>query len=179
MYIDIKDIAAKVSIQDAADFLDLQIVATSKSPRAKCPCCDSDRAIALYPESNTFYCWSRRVGGDSVSLVAHVREIANKEAAEQLAEHMGLLKTQKAAERGYEPPGKAFDPLKYQQSLQTEHTLLDSHGITPGAAREWGIGVSPKGTHAGKVVVPLYKAGKIDCYVAVEGIALPKHLRAK
>lgn len=159
---DFKEIATRVPILRAASFLGFD----TKSFRAPCPACNrgGERALQFFEDTQRFKCWASGAWGDSISLVAHVKDVKLAQAAEMLATHF--------PERGAERP--VFDREKYSDSLDRDHELLESSGISPDAARRFDIGVSKKGVHQGRIVFPLYVNGKFFAYASASDIRLPK-----
>jgi len=83
--IDFAAIKAAVSLQKAAEFLGLELKPSAGAFRCACPQCEKggDRGLVITPGKG-FYCFGVKKGGDVISLVAHVRDIGQREAAEQL-----------------------------------------------------------------------------------------------
>jgi hypothetical protein len=73
-YIDFQKLKAEISIIRAAQLLNLELAPSGKQLRGRCPACQSndDHALAITPEKNAYYCHAGSVGGDCISLVAHV-----------------------------------------------------------------------------------------------------------
>ena len=63
--VDFKQLATEIDIADVADLLKLKVI----KGRAHCPVCDSERAIQLYPETNSFCCHSADISGDCISYM--------------------------------------------------------------------------------------------------------------
>lgn len=81
-----KEIAENNDIYEVAKYLGLTVT----KDRATCPACDSERALQLYAETNSFYCHSMEKGGDCISLVAHVKGYSGQyPAAKELADRSG------------------------------------------------------------------------------------------
>lgn len=168
--LDFKEIASKVGILDAARFCELSL----NGFRAACPYCNQggERALQFFTDSEKFKCWPSNVWGDSIQLVAHIRGVKQSEAAALLASRFNL------ADKKPEPQKenkKGFDVDKYREGLNYEHELLAQIGLPADTAKSLGVGVAPKGSHQGKLVVPLYTvSGEFYCYASVADLKLPK-----
>lgn len=168
-FVDFEVIKAAVTLEQAAEFLKLELKPSNKQLRGPCPRCDSesDRALVITP-GRGFYCFSDNKGGDVISLVAHIRDIPVKEAAQLLAEHFRVGKTEKSQPRKNED---GFKPLDY---LQSEHDAVSAVGFDTDFAKEHGIGYAPKGTMKSLVLIPFRdRTGKLLGYVGVTEARLP------
>jgi hypothetical protein len=179
-----REIAASIDIFDVAAYLKLAIVKN----RTTCPACESERAIEFYPETNTFFCHSAKVGADCISLLAHVRNQQGQyAAAKELSEHFhtagadGKVATHPEAVRA-EPTapkklltgaGKKshdFDPVAFAAKL-TYSEEVKALGISEEDAETFSIGF-----HRGKVYIPLrHDDGTIAGFIghSSEGLKLP------
>src|SRR4030088_359698 len=92
-YVDFAAIKQVVTIEMAAEYLGLTLKKSSAQLRGSCPACKTggDRTLALTPSKGLWYCFSGQVGGDCLQLVAHMRGMEVKEAAQELAQR--FLKT--------------------------------------------------------------------------------------
>ena len=165
--LDFQALKERLPITDAVRFLNLETREQGGTLRAACPRCNEggDRAIAINPTHNKYYCFAAKRGGDLISLVAHVHGISQRQAAEALQnEYFGK-------EPPKEPPKekkRGFDAQAYLASLQP----VD--GLAVDLCIKVGIGKALKGAHAGKVVVALRdQAGSIIVFASVTDLKLP------
>ena len=79
-----------VSIQQAAALVELKLTKNGDAFRSPCPACNSggERAIVITPAKAAYYCFAQKKGGDCISLVAHVKGIGQREAAEWILEQL-------------------------------------------------------------------------------------------
>lgn len=164
---DFKALRASLNIAEVANTI-LKLTPENGQYRAPCPGCGKggDRTIVITPAKGLFYCFNSKKGGDTIGLVAHVKNITMREAAESLV---------KKEEPKEEP--KVFDVDQYRASLKTEHELLT--GISKDVCEAVGIGVASKGVHAGRIAFPLFdKTGKFLAYASASDLKLPKHWKA-
>src|SRR6185436_12791762 len=88
MYFDFAAIKASISIEDGAQRLGLELKPEGQAFRCNCPACggSNTRDIILTPSKKAFFCFQAQKGGDVISLVAHIKGVSMKEAAQFLAE---------------------------------------------------------------------------------------------
>lgn len=160
--VDFAEVKATYSLEHVAQLLGLQLKKTGNGLRGQCPKCQGNpRALALNPERG-WYCWDAKTGGDVIALVAHIKGIKPKEAAEWL-HHSGST-----VPRENGPDTDGVPPL---QHLQSEHEAVAMLGIEPETAEALGIGYAPKGVMRGLVAVPIRRAdGKIAGYIGLDHI---------
>lgn len=185
-YIPFDELKQRASIEDAAVLLKLQLKPSGHSLRGKCPRCKGDdaRALAVTPGKG-FYCWTSHKGGDQIALVAHVLDVPLKDAAQVLAEHIGL-ETQNSSRNSTstrnivpEPESaagkegaKTLDPLSY---LEFDHPAVAEVGFEAVDAQKLGIGFAPKGIMRGTVAVPVrLPDGTLVGYLGITEARLPK-----
>lgn len=175
---DFKEVKARVSFADAIRRLELKLKQSGNEWRGACPICDgSERSLTISMEKG-FRCWTSNAKGSVIDLVAHIRDIPLKEAADWLTPQQP---TKPESERVQEPPQKPqtllFDRAKYQATLDRGHELLKD--VAPEVTLRADLGVSGKGTHRGLINVPLYDkdTGDFICYAGVPSIQLPKNIK--
>lgn len=85
-YINFAAVKEAVSIEAAAQLLNLDVKQSANQLRGACPACqsDDDRSLAITPNKAVFFCHSGKVGGDCISLVGHILGLSMKDAAEWL-----------------------------------------------------------------------------------------------
>jgi hypothetical protein len=156
---DFKEIAETTDIFAVAKYLKLAVVKN----RAYCPACDTDRAIELKPETNTFICFAgtprepehKNLAGDCINLVVHIRGYeSGYPAARELKEHFGTAEAARTApstspqaerrettrptskgKRGEAP----FDAIGFGKKL-TYTDEVKAAGFTQAVAERFGIG---------------------------------------
>jgi hypothetical protein len=178
------DIKNRVSFEQVATMLGLslkQVEATRKSDgakymqwRGKCPKCNGgDRSLAITPGEG-FTCFSTKLsdgkfpGGSVLDLVAHVKGVDLRQAAEMIASQCTVPRDSE--------PAKATVPdslSKVHGYLRWDHPDVQALGIDPATARKLGCGYKPTGCFSGSVVFPLYlhrdgKAGELVSYAALK-----------
>src|ERR1700737_200624 len=89
--IDFATLKQHVSIEQAMHMLGLHMKRSGPSFRGPCPTCRSggERALVVTPSKSAFYCFAAKQGGDQLALVAHVRGVKVRQAAEELVSHFG------------------------------------------------------------------------------------------
>lgn len=172
----------RITIEQAAQMLGLQLRQSSHQLRGPCPACDAggERALAITPSKGLFYCFNAGIGGDLITLVSHVREMPLKDAAEELAQHFGVGTTQpqKKAPSAPSPSRETEGELKPLEYLEVEHAAVEAVGFDPEAARALGIGYATKGIMRGTVAVPLrHPDGTLAGYIGITEAKLPKSFR--
>lgn len=184
-FVDFEELKARVSIEDAAAYLDLELKVSGASLRGPCPQCKAGgpRTLVITPAKKVFYCFSSHKGGDCISLVAHVLDIGVKDAAEKLMERYcspqgkgtipdGRKSTVPEESARGEGGDKTFQPLAY---LEPSHEAVAAIGFDPRVAEELGIGFSPKGIMRGYVAIPMRdERGVLRGYVGIQEAKLPK-----
>lgn len=172
-FVDFEALKDRVSFEDAAKKLNLQLKKASGSQfRCPCPACPKggERALVITPGKG-FYCWGVRKGGDQIALAAHVLGIGLKEAAAFLAgnqEHSAP--TVPESEKGQENV-RTLQPLSY---LEPEHEAVDAVGFHADDAKAIGIGYASKGMMRGTVAVPVrLPDGTLVGYIGITEATLP------
>jgi hypothetical protein len=90
MKVDFAKLKEQVPIQQAAELLGLDLVPDGQAFRCPCPQCQrgGDRAIVITPAKKAYYCFAEKKGGDCIALVAHVKGMGQRQAAEWLLEQL-------------------------------------------------------------------------------------------
>ena len=73
-YIDFADLKSRVSMERTIERLSLELRKNGNQLRGFCPACKTggDRALAITPSKQMFYCFAGQAGGDQIALVAHI-----------------------------------------------------------------------------------------------------------
>lgn len=168
-YIDFAELKKAVSIAQAVEMLGLEVKKSGEQLRGACPTCGTDdpRALAITPAKQVFYCHKGQEGGDLIRLVAHVRGLAQKDAAQAIAEYVGF----KASNRT-KPEEKKQSTVKPDARLAEIGKRLDAHaeeleplGIQPETYERFGAGYNKRGTLSGKLLIPVHdKGGELLAY---------------
>lgn len=175
-FIDYQKLKEKVSIEQAAEYLKLDLKQSANQLRGQCPACESDnpRALALTPAKQLFYCFAAEQGGDCIKLVAHIKGIRQQDAAQELAQHFRVIEPP-AQQRAQKEEGQGLAPLDY---LQHDHEAVVAVGFEPEVAKALGIGYAPRGIMKGHVAIPVRLAdGTLAGYVGVTECRLPSSFR--
>jgi hypothetical protein len=162
-FVDFAAIKARVKIEDVIPILGLTMKGNSQL-RGPCPVCEGDpRALAINTDKAGFVCHARGKGGDVIALTAHVRGTSQREAALFLQDHFGAGEAPRS--KPAEPAHNALQPLDY---LETDHPIVELLGLSVAACEALGAGFAPKGTMAGRFVVPLRdEAGTLLGYFGI------------
>lgn len=176
-FIDFTSVKEQINIAGAAERLGLQLKRSANQLRGFCLRCKSggDRALVITPDKGSFYCWAEKTGGDVIALVAHIKDIGMRDAAEYLVGRPQEANDNVPAAKPKETQ-KGIKPLDY---LDHEHESIKALGIDPLYAKEYGIGYASKGTMRGRVLLPVSNRTCIllgYCGVAADQKAQPRFL---
>lgn len=193
MFIPFDEVKERVSIEEAARFLQLPVKQHGTQLRSACPGCksDSERAIVITPAKSAFFCFSSRRGGDQIALVSHCLGIGMKEAAGKLWEQYGTGNStsqrkgtvpgpEERTEEGHVRGDQPFQPLDY---LQATHEAVQSLGLSPDTLEHFGAGYAPRGILRGHLAIPIHDLnGQLVGYVGrtvkePPGLVFPKNLK--
>ncbi len=165
-YLDFDAIKRDTTFAQAIALLGLTLKQTGQSMRGPCACGNGgDRALVI-TEGKGFYCFGAQKGGDVIALVAHVKDIPVKEAAELLVNKPERKSTSTAEPVTGTVPG--LKPL----DLEYDHPAVAALGFSPEDAEQLGIGYCGRGIMKGLVVAPIRLAdGYLAGYVGLEEIA--------
>lgn len=171
---DFAEIKERVSIEQAAQMLGLEITKSGAQLRAPCRACGNGgpRALALTPAKQLAYCFSAGVGGDVIFLVSHVEKCSLADAGNRLAEHFRIGQKPTPPPAREKAPEKAgLSPLDY---LQSDHEAVVAAGFDPEEAKALGIGFASKGLMRGTVAVPIRtEDGMLVGYIGLTEARLP------
>lgn len=176
--VDFSKIKENVRIEDCIPMLGLTMKQNGAQYRGPCPSCQKggDRALAITTKdrngNESFYCFGSggEAKGDVINLVAHIKGISPKDAAE-------LLGGRPAPKPSKMPQDerKGFAVLDY---LEPEHEAVDVLGFDVEIAKKIGLGYAPKGILKGKVAIPVrLPDGTLFGYVGVDDVTLPASFR--
>ena len=178
-FLDFAEIKASFPIEDVVQRLELNVNKSQKSWRGKCPTCESsgDRNLSISTDRNVFYCLTDCKGGDQLQLVAHVKGITVKEAAEWLQGPASPTKgnSKEKTAKGEAPSEGGFKPLDY---LVHDHEAVLALGISPEDAERIGCGYAPRGMMKGTIAWPIRStSGKLLGYIGAVDVKLPSQWR--
>jgi DNA primase len=139
-FVNFAELKTRVSIEQAAQMLGLNLVLHGNQYRGACPVCKTggDRALIVTPAKGLFYCFANKTGVDAIALTAHIRGTFTKEAAAELDRAFGTVQNNtgtvsksratapQAPEARKQP---AFDPEAYASRLDASHASLAPLGI--------------------------------------------------
>jgi DNA primase len=170
MFIDFAELKRNVSIEQAAQLLNLSLKPSNNQFRGRCPSCNEgdERTLAITPARGLFYCFAAKTGGDCLALVQHITGVGVQEAATFLSPAPLTREAHKSpspAQRKEKPKEKSapFDPVKFEASLAYTDEVA-ALGITEEQAEAFGIGCK-----RGKVYVPVrWPSGSIAGWQFVE-----------
>lgn len=165
--INFAEVKERFSFAAVIDKLGLKLVHYNDQWRGQCPeCRGGDRSLVI-TEAKGFTCFDSQKRGDQISLVSHIRQMSPKDAAEWI--------DAQAPKEPEKPTG--FNRDKYEAALKRDHELLKD--LDPDLIKRAGIGVSPKGSLAGLINVPIYdkETRTFLCFVGVLGLKLPKTIK--
>ena len=174
-YIDFATVKETVSIEQAVQKLGLKVSKSGSQLRAACPTCKSggDRALAITPAKNLFYCFAAQEGGDQIQLAAHIRGESAKDAAAWLAGTVPVQETvqNSTVSKNHTSDGPGFQPLDY---LDASHMAVEAVGFDKESAEVLGIGYANKGIMRGTVAVPIRLSdGTLAGYIGITEAKLP------
>jgi DNA primase len=172
-YVDFKAVKTAVSIERAAKLLSLETHKEAAALRAPCPACQNDdpRILTITPAKGLFFCRAADVGGDTISLAAHILSLSMRDAAEWLQdtlpqereEHRAPSPTRRAEQKeksatnsrsAPEKLPKEFDAAAFASKLAyTEE--VSALGITEEHAEQFGIGFCSAGSMRGFTCFPV------------------------
>jgi DNA primase len=168
-----EEIKAANAIGEVAERLGLNMNKSGASLRGKCPACESggDRNLVVTPEKSVFFCFTQGKGGDVLQLVAHVKGITVKEAAEWLQGPASPKPGNSKEKTTKAEPSEGFKALDY---LQHDHEAVVALGFEPGDADRIGLGFAPRGLMKGLVAVPIRLTdGRLVGYIGISEAKLP------
>lgn len=187
--VDYADIKAKVSIEQAAKLLTLELRQEKHQLRGKCPACgDNDpRKLVLTPSRNIFYCFTAKTGGSCLDLVCHITGLELREAGqflngspsptqrEEREQEPSAQKPSAARTEKSQPAPTHFDPEEYASKLSYSDEVK-ALGISEDDAQKLGIGYATKGLMRGRVCFTIRNSdGSVAGFAGYneEGLKLP------
>lgn len=153
--LDFSEIKSRVSLEQVATMLGLQMKRSGSQFRCECPLhAGGDRGFVVTPDKG-WYCFQTKQGGDCIAMYAHVRECNNYDAAQAISEHFRLTPTRspapevKANQRqvnpksALEPQPRDFDPDAFAAKLQYTPEV-EALGLSQADAERIGVGWHPQ-----------------------------------
>jgi len=187
-FIDFAAIREAISIEKAAEFVGLPATAKDQI-RCACPACETtdDRALVVTKSAGKYYCFAEKRGGDAIGLVAHIKGIGQREAAQLIqrellrnsavpdnptVRHSTSTSRRRPVQEHKQPPAAiGLTPLEY---LEHDHEAVEALGLSAEDAEALGIGYAPKGIMRGLIAVPIrLPDGKLAGYIGIEEARLP------
>ena len=171
-YVDFAALKERVPITDAVDRLGLKLRERHDQLRGPCPVCKSggDRALVVTPAKRAFYCFGAHSGGDVIALVAHIRGVDMKDAANFLqsqidgpADEGNDKNSPEERVKGDDKDIRVLKPLTY---LEPDHERVRALGLDAETCRAFGAGYAPKGLMRGRLAIPIHdwRSGDLVAY---------------
>jgi hypothetical protein len=167
------DIKERVNIEQVLPLVGITLKRYQSQLRGVCPICKEggDRAFVVTPAKGLYYCFGKcGTGGDMLSLVANVKQCSVREAAELIAERMGIT-GKRSGDNGTVPRDSSPQPLSGKEGLkpleylQASHEAVQALGVAAETCEHFGAGFAPKGIMRGRLAIPLHdKAGTLLAY---------------
>lgn len=163
----------RIPIEQVLPLIGISLNRHQAQLRGVCPICKDggDRAFVVTPAKGLYYCFGKcRSGGDMLTLVARVKNFSVREAAEFVAERMGMTGLRPGADatvpRDSSPqPLSGKEGLKPLEYLQTSHEAVQSLGVTAETCERFGAGYAPKGIMRGRLAIPIHdRTGTLLAY---------------
>lgn len=175
MFLNFKEIRDRNDIESVANWLNLKLRKESTTLRGQCPHNQGgERELVIQPAKGRFDCYGCKANGSCIDLVAHVKGIDFRAAAQELQ-----ALNQKPSQSPKIEPGDAFDPQKVLTRLQYDHEALT---VPPEVAKAIGLGVDPRGLHKGRIAIACRNdKGTIVGFISVPvgtDIKVPKDFRS-
>lgn len=170
--VDFAGVKKEHPIEKVAELLGIEVTKQRNGQyRGKCPIHQGTdpRGFVVTPSKSLWYCFGGCGGGDQIALVAKVRDISPKEAAEWLVGGVGGTSSGIVPDRETVP--EQFQPLAY---LEADHEAVEAVGFDMEIAQAVGIGYAPKGTLKGTVAIPIrLPDGTLIGYAGIMEALLP------
>jgi DNA primase len=168
-FLDFNEIKRRVTIEQAAEQLGLQLKKERNQLRGSCPSCNSDdRALAITPDRGLFYCFSARTGGDCIALVSHITGVDVQEAAQFLDPHPREVHNSPSPTTKHNATVLPFDPVAFAAKLAYT-AEVKALGFTEQQAKLFAIG-----WHRGRVYFPIrHEDGRISAFIGYDPDADP------
>lgn len=181
-FVDFAELKDRVSIEDAVEYLGLEMKQGGASLRGSCPHCNGGgpRALVVTPAKAAWYCFAASKGGDCIALVAHVLDIPVKDAASKLWERYcpptrksTVPSTSTVPEERSANQTKKLDALSH---LEHDHPAIEAVGLDTNVATRLGIGYRTKGAGQGSVLIPVRNQdGEVEGWLGVQELTyIPK-----
>jgi len=169
--LDFAELKQRVSIEQVATWIGAQLKPHGAQLRGPCPICKAggDRAFVITPAKGCYYCFGEcRKGGDAIALVANIKHLSPKEAAEAIARQFAGTRTATVPDRSPQPITQEKGALKPLDYLQSDHEAVRALGLSDETARAFAIGYAPRGILRGRVAVPIRdRAGVLLAYCGI------------
>lgn len=167
------ELKERVNIEQVLPLVGVSLKKHGTQLRGACPICKDggDGAFVVTPAKGLYYCFGKcRTGGDMISLVARVQNCTVREAAEFIAERMGMTSKQTAPPRtvpqdGSPQPLSPKEGLKPLEYLEATHEAVQALGVAAETCAHFGAGFAPKGIMRGRLAIPIHdRTGTLLAY---------------
>jgi DNA primase len=149
-FVDIADTKQRISISQVVQMCGLVLKSEGQHLRGNCPFCKKERTFRVTPGAGQdglgmWGCFGCAKRGDSVALVAYLRDMKMPEAARVIRDHFGLDGARTVPNTSPSPPAKEkrkqpFDMERYLADLATDAEELAALGIEPDTLRAFKAG---------------------------------------
>jgi phage/plasmid primase-like uncharacterized protein len=186
-FIDFAELKASMTIEEAAQLLDMQMHIRGDQFRCACPVCGGgERTLVITPSKGVYFCFKDGKGGDLIALAAHVRQESVRDAAAFLSGTINAKKSTSTStvrtsspvpEESANQPRKKLETLS---NLEHDHPAIEAIGLDTAVATKYRIGFRTKGAGQGSVMVPVVnpQTGEIDGWLgAQEFTYIPKNFQ--
>lgn len=169
-YLDFQTIKDEHLIETVAERLGLNLTKRGNQLRGPCPISEAggERALCITPAKKAFYSFGAGHGGDVIALVAFIKQIDTKAAAQWI---VGNSSEESTVPKEKGSPSEGFKPLDY---LEADHDAVVALGFEPEDADRIGVGYAKRGVMRGTVAVPVRLSnGQLIGYIGVSEAILP------
>ena len=156
MRVDFQELKATIGMSQVLAWLGIDLKQSGQHQlRGACPIHNgsSDRQFVVSTDKNLWHCFGDcNGGGDIIELVARLRQVSQKQAAEMIAGHFATTPT---------PAIKKLEPIDY---LDPDHASLHALGISKETCAHFKAGYKNKGLLSGRLAIPIYRNGELRAY---------------
>lgn len=174
-YLDFEAIKANNPIDKVAERLGLELKKNGAQLRGPCFSGQGDhRSLVITPAKSAWYSFALSKGGDAIALVAAVKEMSTKEAAQWLQGDTvpEKKKPEQPVKEEVQSEERGFRELDY---LQPEHEACEAIGFDIDDLKRLRGGYAPRGVMRGTVCIPVRDTtGKLLGYLGCRDVVLPK-----
>jgi CHC2 zinc finger len=156
MRVDFQELKSKIGIGQVLTWLGIELKQAGQHQlRGPCPIHNgsNDRQFVVSTDKNLWHCFGDcHGGGDVIELVSRMKQVTQKQAAEMIAAHFGMMAT---------PAIKKLEPIDY---LDPAHETIHALGITKETCEHFKADYKNKGIMSGRLAIPIYQRGELLAY---------------